>query len=62
MSWGFQLSGTAHRPRQSFYQNISQHDTHREIKITGDFRSMKNLSAKRMRRGIHNVPSSMNFY
>ena len=42
----------AYRLRKNFCQTISQHDIHHEMSIAGDFRSIKDLTAKRMRRDI----------
>ena len=44
----------AYRLRKNFCQTISQHDIHHEMSIAGDFRSIKDLTAERMRRDIAN--------
>ena len=44
----------AYNLRKKFCQTISQHDIHHEMSIAGDFRSIKDLTAQRMRRDIAN--------
>lgn len=44
----------AYNLRKNFCQALSQHDIRRDLSIAGDFRSIKNLSAERMRRDIAN--------